>query len=333
MVIETSGDGAGSGLLELLHAQGFEDPELWLGYAQRHGFRPTRSQRLTACPECSAESTRDVGQYVYYSTLARLRLCTCCGLVYSDVRLDPAVIRAHFERAYKDEQYFETQRRRVIEQLARVVDRSAPKGGSVLDVGGAKGHLLDAVRRRRPDLRVALTDVSESACAWARRVYGLRAICGPAMTLEHLGERFDVVVLSDVVYYEPDAPKLWGLLPRLVTNGGSVVIRVPNTLIAIRAGQLAQRLVSTRKAWALRDRIAFFNPEHLFVFSHDFLARKLRTLGFSAVAVRPAELLIPNEGTHLARLLWLWCSRAACALTLGRVILTPSLLVCARRRS
>ena len=322
-----------SDLVKVLRAQGFDDPERWLGYAQGHGFRPTRSERLTACPECGVESSHPVGQYVYYSTLARLRQCTRCGLVYSDVRLDPAVIRAHFERAYKDEQYFAKQRRGVFEQLARVVDHYAPPGGSVLDVGGAKGHLLDAVRRRRADLRLALTDVSETACGWARQVYGLRAICGSITTLERLGERFDVVVLSDVLYYEPDAPALWRVLPKLVADDGAVVIRVPNSFATIRAAQLALRLISTRNAWAQRDRIAFFNPEHLFVFSRGFLARKLKSLGFHTVVTHPAELLIPNGKRGLARLLWLWCARATYALTFRQVILTPSLLVSARRRS
>lgn len=317
----------------MLRAQGFDQPERWLGYAQGHSFRATRSERLTGCPECHVESSQAVGQYVYYSTLARLRLCPRCGLIYSDVRLDPAVIRVHFEREYKDEQYFARQRRRVFEELARVVEQYAPRGGSVLDVGGAKGHLLDVVRRRRADLRLALTDVSEAACAWARQVYGLHAICGSIPTLDRLGERFDVVVLSDVLYYEPDAPALWRVLPKLVADDGAVVIRVPNSFAAIRAAQLALRLVSTRKAWALRDRVALFNPEHLFVFSRGFLARKLKSLGFDAVVAHPAELLIHNGRRSLARLLWLWCARAAYALTFGRVILTPSLLVSARRRS
>ena len=57
----------------MLRAQGFDQPERWLGYAQGHSFRLTRSERLSVCPECNVESSLGVGQYVYYSTLARLR--------------------------------------------------------------------------------------------------------------------------------------------------------------------------------------------------------------------------------------------------------------------
>src|SRR2546422_4627682 len=178
MPVESSTEQPKRALLDLLRAQGFSDPEPWVTYARQHGFRPTRSQRLIRCPDCGAVPRDEIGQYVYYSPLAKLRLCTRCGLAFSDVRLDAAVIRAHFESAYKDEPYFVTQRRRVFEQLARFIDRCAPSGGSVLDIGGAKGHLLDAVKRRRPDLRVTLTDVSESACQWARTHYGFRTICG-----------------------------------------------------------------------------------------------------------------------------------------------------------
>ncbi|HYT72106.1 MAG TPA: class I SAM-dependent methyltransferase [Gemmatimonadales bacterium] len=321
-------DGA---LLELLRAQGFSEPDLWLEYAQRHGFRPTRSRRLACCPDCGTESFHDIGQYVYYSTLATLRWCKRCRVAYSDTRLDPQLIRAHFESTYKDEPYFTTQRRRVFEQLARSVDRFAPEGGSVLDVGGAKGHFLAAVKRRRADLTVTLTDVSESACAWARTVYGFRAICGSVTALAALRERFDVAVLSDVIYYEPDATKLWRLLPQVVADRGAVLIRVPNTLAAIRVAQLALRTVSTRKAWARRDRVSFFNPEHLFVFSQRFLTRKLEAVGFRDVVASPAEMLLRDGASRVARLLWFWCARAAYGLTGGRVILTPSLLVSARR--
>jgi len=318
-------------LHDVLRQQGFSEPLRWLEYARQHHFRPTPSQRLARCPDCGGERSRDLGQYVYYSTLARLRFCQRCRLAYSDIRLDQAVVRAHFESVYKDERYFTTQRRRVFEQLAGLVDRFAPLGGSVLDFGGAKGHLLWVVTQRRPDLRVTLMDVSGSACAWARAAYGFAAIPGSVTALQTVEEPYDVVVLSDVIYYEPEAPKLWHLLPRVVAAGGAVVIRVPNSLGTIRLAQHAIRAVTRRSAWAMRDRIMFFNPEHLFVFSRDFLVTKLRALGFHDVVARPAEVGIPGGFRSVARFAWLAFARAAYRLSGGRAILTPSLIVSGRR--
>jgi len=81
----------------------------------------------------------------------------------------------------------------------------------------------------------------------------------------------------------------------------------------------------------MRDRIMFFNPEHLFVFSRDFLVTKLRALGFHDVVARPAEVGIPGGFRSVARFAWLAFARAAYRLSGGRAILTPSLIVSGRR--
>ena len=323
--------GAPDGLLPTVTTQGFPDAHTWLDYARRHGFRATQSERLTRCPECGGASYSEIGQYVHYSTLSKLRLCKSCGVAYSDTRLNPDVTRAHFERAYKDERYFVEQRRRVFEQLVLLTDQCARRGGRVLDFGGAKGHFLAAVQRRRPDLKGTLVDISDSACRWARETYGLEAICGSARALESVLAPFDVVVMSDVIYYEPEAATLWKLLPRLVADGGALLIRAPNVWRLIRACQSVLRAVGTRRAWARRDRIAFFNPEHLFVFSRRFLTRRLEAAGFEVVA-RPAELRVGNSATRFARARYVQFARLVYALSSGRLLLTPSVLLIARKR-
>lgn len=74
----------------------------------------------------------------------------------------------------------------------------------VLDIGGAKGHLLTALRVRRPDLRLVLNDLSEDACNYAAQNYGLNTVCGDVKALRMSSTRYDVIIMSDVIYYEPD---------------------------------------------------------------------------------------------------------------------------------
>src|SRR5262245_16256578 len=114
---------AESRMLDLLrHNHGFSEPEKWVGYGLAHDFEPIRASKLDGCPDCGGTDHRLMGQYVYYSTLARLNECATCGLVYSDARIDPDVIRHHFELVYKDEEYFRLGKRRVFAQLARLTD-------------------------------------------------------------------------------------------------------------------------------------------------------------------------------------------------------------------
>src|SRR5437867_6778 len=202
----------------LQHNVGFEVPELWVEYAIRHGFRRVKATRIVSCPDCGANARRSLAQFIYYSTLLRLVECDACGLAWVDARLDPDVLIGHFERAYKDDGYFLEARRPIFQHLASLIDRIAPVRGNVLDIGGAKGHLMHMVALRRPDLRVVVNDISESATKYAMEQFGIPTITGDVCALQREGTTYDVIVLSDVLYYEPGIATMWSLLSKLVAH-------------------------------------------------------------------------------------------------------------------
>lgn len=309
--------------------QGFVHPERWLDYAETHSFKLVRAEKLCACPDCGGRGNGIVGQYIYYSTLIVLRECDGCGLIYADVRIDAEVIRAHFEVAYKDEDYFIRRRKGIFDQLASLVSASSPYGGKVLDVGGAKGHLLATVRQLRKDLSLVLNDLSVTACDFGRAQYGLETICGGIDALESLSEQFDVVVLSDVIYYEPEIERLWSWLARVVSEKGTIVIRVPNHLPLIKLWSKIEQMVKSQRAREMRSQVRFFNPEHLYVFSKPYLARRLRGMGFLSVQVFPSALLGGGMDWHLTILEWM--ANICCTVSDGKVITTPSMVVVGRR--
>jgi 2-polyprenyl-3-methyl-5-hydroxy-6-metoxy-1,4-benzoquinol methylase len=143
---------------------------------------------------------------VHYSTLIRLRECRRCRLLWSDARLAPEVVEGDFEHTYRaeGEDYFSSQRVPVFRYLADLICRRVRRGGRVLDVGGAQGHLMNLVRAARPDLETWVHDISRSATSFASRHFGLPAICGDFNSLRAAGRTYDAVVLSDVLYYEAD---------------------------------------------------------------------------------------------------------------------------------
>lgn len=310
--------------------KGFNDPARWVAYATKHKFKRVKAEKLETCPDCGARKNALVGQYIYYSTLAELRACVNCGLLYSDTRIDPNVIHRHFELAYKDENYFTNQRRRIFGQITGLVDEAAASGASVLDIGGAKGHLLALVKQRRPDLKLVLNDLSTAACSFAEAEYGLKTICGDVKTLQGLSRSFDVVIMSDVIYYEPEIQRLWDVLSQLVSNGGIVIIRVPNLVALIKLGGTQRRLGTSRQAQAMQTEVPFLNPEHLYVFSRGYLSRRLQGLGFNRFKAMPSALLGSLDYTRyglyyaLAKLIWR-CSW-------GQMIMTPSMIVVAVRQ-
>jgi 2-polyprenyl-3-methyl-5-hydroxy-6-metoxy-1,4-benzoquinol methylase len=307
---------------------GFDDPETWVDYGIAHTFTPVPALRLASCPDCDSVERALVGQYVYYSSLMRLWWCAGCTLIYSDVRLDETIIRAHFATAYKDDEYFLKRRRVVFDQIAALVEQAVRPGGSVLDVGGAKGHLLALLKRRRPDLAVTLNDVSREACEYARAQYGFEVVRGDLAQLGALDQRYDCVIASDVLYYEPRLRECWKVIPRLLRPSGTVLLRVPNKLVLMRLCQWAWRLAHTPHALARQDRLPFFNPEHIYVLSQSYLVHRLQQIGFRSVRALASPPLCPDYlptlcatsfrvAAFLNRLSWY------------RVCLTPSIVVLA----
>ena len=307
----------------------FIHPEEWIEYGLLHNFKKIQAEELDECPDCKCRSFESVGQYIYYSTLVRLQACTRCGLVFSDKRIDSSVIQSHFEQAYKDEGYFIDRRRRIFAQISTLASLAAVQGGNILDVGGAKGHLLAMLRKRRSDLRFVVNDLSKEACDYAAHKYGFQTICGDFNALEKNSFKFDVIIMSDVIYYEPDLSKLWGILPGLVAENGVVIIRVPNRFPLILFWQFMIHAIGRRANTKMQDQVRFFNPEHLYVVSRRYLLTRLKELGFTQVTAVPSDLLIKNRGDFWHPLYFYFC-KMLFSLSGGKLMLTPSMLVIAK---
>ena len=308
-------------LQRLLREQGFDDPERWVQRAREDSYRMVPADRLSCCPECGGPIGSVIGRYVHYSNFARLITCQECGLWYSDLRLNRQTIQGHVERAYKDEGYF-SRRTRIFQQVVSLVSREARPGAHVLDIGGAKGHLLVELQRLRSDLQLTVSDLSEGACQAATTRFGFRSILGSIVDLADLDERFDVLILCDVIYYEPNLQTLWRSIERLAGQSSVVVIRIPNKAFWIRI--LGQPFEMGPQS---PTRIRFFNPEHLYVFSSRYITKRIRDLGFNDVQVLPSQLL--GDGP----LAWLGFQilRGVGRIIPGVDALTPSMIIVARR--
>jgi len=311
----------------LEHNTGFDEPAIWIDYARSHDFKRVAATKVPRCPDCSgAPRSRLWGQQVYYSTLIRLLECEKCGLVWADAHLNSNTIRQHFEVAYKKDEYFLESRNAIFEHLATVIDSLAPRNARILDIGGARGHLMAKVVARRPDLSVTVNDISKAATDWAAEHFRLATLTGDANELASHSEQYDVVVLSDVLYYEPNLPVLWSALSRLIRRGGAVLIRVPNKALLIRLGQFWFRLTHARMSRVLQARIPFHNPEHIFVFRRRYLSNRLMSIGFRRIRDVPSPLLTNARSPALYSALFKFASIAS-RLSRHTLVLTPGTLV------
>jgi 2-polyprenyl-3-methyl-5-hydroxy-6-metoxy-1,4-benzoquinol methylase len=315
----------------LQHNVGFDDSARWIDYAESHGFKPVKAASVRNCPDCSGSPSRRVwGQYVYYSTLIHLLECADCGLVWADAHIDPETIRSHFEVAYKDDEYFHVSRRPIFDHLTGVIDNLSPAGARILDVGGARGDLMAQLVSRRPDVSVVVNDISEAATNWAAGRLGFATLNGGAEELASHQGQYDVVVLSDVLYYEAKLRVLWDALSRLVAPGGSVVIRAPNKHMLIALGQLAFRLTHAETQRAMQDRTYLFNPEHIYLFRQRYLRNRLRAAGFAEVQALPSPPLASGSGATLGSMLF-GLAKGVNALSGHSLVLTPAVIMVGRR--
>jgi SAM-dependent methyltransferase len=269
---------------------------------------------------------------VYYSTLIRLLECERCGLVWADAHINPDTIRQHFEVTYKDDEYFREERRLIFEHMALVIDDLAGVGARVLDIGGARGDLMTHVVDRRPDLDVTVNDLSETATAWAAEHFGFSTLTGNARALADHGGRYDLVVLSDVLYYEPDIALLWQALSRLVGPEGAILIRIPNKTLAMRLGQTWLRLRHGRREQEMQSQMPFFNPEHIYVFTQPYLRRRLADMGFRHIDFLPSP---PRQRGRPPAWLGGYVKSASLVNRISghRLVITPSQLVVGLNRA
>lgn len=328
---DTKGNPLDNDIVEILNQNGgFSRPDQWVVYAKEHHFQRVPSRKLHKCPDCHSNNRQKLGQFIYYSNLVCLHYCGKCDLIYADTRIQNSTIEKHFAGTYKDEHYFRELRRHVFEQITDQVKELAPVGGDVLDVGGAKGHLLAMIGEHRPDLRMTLNDLSRQACLWASSHYHLKAICGRFADCE-FEQRFDVITMIDVVYYEPELGILWERAASLIKSGGHLILRVPNMISLIRL-HLKVFSIFNRSKLDLQANIKFVNPEHIYFFSRKYLKQRLANLGFEDVAFLPSTLLIKRPWTQWFFVLYYKTAKLVHLLSLGHFVITPSMLVVAKRR-
>ena len=262
---------------------GFVDEGLhrWVSFAIAENFKPVSAVPVNACPDCGQPARVGLGRFISHSTLMQLQECSC-GVLWVNARVDADTSAWHFDRAYRDDAYYATDRAAVFDQLAGIVARETRRGGLVLDVGGAGGQLAAAVRTRRPDLAITVQDVSRAKVAEAATRGFLGIIGDDWMASE---ERYDAIILSDSIYYEPDLSALWDAVGRLRAPGGLIVLRVPNRVSVVRLVSWWQS-----RSKVLPVRLRGHNPDHLVICPRTYLERKLREIGCDQIQVLPSPV-------------------------------------------
>jgi len=103
----------------------------------------------------------------------------------------------------------------------------APAGAAVLDAGCGTGGLLRALRRLRPDWRLAGVDLSPLACALTRERTGALVLEGSVERMPFGTATYAVIASCDVLCQVGDPLRALAEFRRVVRPGGVLVLTMP----------------------------------------------------------------------------------------------------------
>lgn len=217
--------------------------------------------------------------------------CGSCGYIFDNPRPASEELIAFYSQPTKYDSWLVelSGRERMWKRRLRKL-RATRKSGSLLDVGTGIGQFLALARPMYS--AVSGTEVSASAIAIARQKYGLHVFDGDIEELARLGKSFDNITLFHVLEHVPDPRQLLTICHSLLTDGGTLVIAVPNEVASLRA--VAKRLLTKlrlRKATGtgtlglpLIRLDGSISEVHLSHFTPNVLRRLLEASGFSVMS-------------------------------------------------
>ncbi len=166
--------------------------------------------------------------------------------------------------------------------------RLLPEGGAVLDLGCASGGLLALLRARAGHL--AGLELSATAARAAAEI-GDDVVQGALEDpeLPFAADRFDLVVLADVLEHLADPLAALRRAAGWCRPGGAILVSVPNV------AHWSARLALARGRWPQEDS-GTFDAGHLRWFTRDTLAALLADAGLRDVEL---DAIVPALRNHL----------------------------------
>lgn len=215
----------------------------------------------------------------------RLNRCLGCGLVYleswkqslesSEELYDyyARLTAADLQQRYSSEN--QARQRALLETLRR-----GTRGGRLLDVGCGEGQILRTAAKEGWD--AVGIDLSESAIRLCKEL-GLPASRTDFFDASLDGQRFDAIVMSELLEHVPQPARFLRRAEELLEPGGILYLTTPNF------GSLSRRLLGN--AWSV------IHPEHIGYFERSSLKRMLsentglRPMRIDANNISPSTLI------------------------------------------
>ena len=241
------------------------------------------------CNVCGRDNAVFVGKRMPPSNDTKLETnivrCSFCGLMYPNPM--PRMERREIESNFSDAgAYFPGAAeniRRIRKKTMRLLEKSKPAKGSLLDIGCGRGGLLAAAKIEKWD--VTGTEISKSFARYARETFGVNVLVGDIDDLPLPQGNFDAASLSSVIQYVRDPLNTLKKINLLLKKGGILYIEVTNNdALVFKIGDLFK---SIRGGSKITTRLSPLFPSYqLYGFNKRSLTKALDISGFDMLYFR-----------------------------------------------
>ena len=269
-----------------------------------------------------------------------LAKCTECGLIFRNPKPSYETIKEYYKDDYSNI-FLEEQTKNYRKGIFRhfLAPSIKDKGeGRLLDVGSGYGIFLSLAK----DLgwEVYGIELSEDACQFARKNFGLNVFCGDLKEASFPKDHFDVVTLWNVLDHTTNPLEQLLEIKQILKDNGLLFIRLPNFLFQGKSrciGEAFDRLFFGHTNLSRKISVS-----HLYAFTPSSIANLLERAGFSTFRLKNSP---PAKGDpycafpFLGDILLNWIKNSffiSCELlyhlSLGKILWGPSMEVFASKK-
>jgi SAM-dependent methyltransferase len=190
--------------------------------------------------------------------------CASCGMMYQSPRVAETEMADAYEviegySAFPEQDGAkEALFRARIERFCR--ERNLPARGSFLDLGAARGMMLDCVTELLPEWKTCAVELSPSARA---RLIARKYDCSAAIEELDSCRKFDWVNIDNVLEHLPDPAGTLRNLKSRLNPGGFIYVEVPNESFLSLRYRVNDAIRGFRKPPTAEGHINLFTPRTL----------------------------------------------------------------------